>query len=506
MARKNLIFICTDQMRYDALSINGNTHLATPNIDGIGHQGTTLGRHYTPNQICSPSRATMATGLYPRHHGLWRNGVTLDPATPNLWTFLRNAGFRTHAAGKLHYQPLLAPDRFAMPESLAFWQRPDADHWRGPFYGFETVDLVLGEANESTKAGHYANWLRSNHPGIADLYEPEASKTGRVSDLTEVWKSAVPAELHYTSWITDRAIDFLKASKAAEPFCLYVSYPDPHHPFTPPAPYCDLYKPEDMPKPTERAGELDRMPTYLGKGDDPKADAYIPEGSPLREQGFMLRTDTISDETMRLVIAHTYGMVKMIDDCVGRILTALRQTGSEEETIVLFTSDHGELLGDHGLLRKGPPPYRQLLQVPLVVSGPGIAAGARTQALTSHIDLFTTLADLLTGEVPETDGVSLAPVLSGMDDKVRDELFAEYHPRKDPELYNQTIVEAGWRLTLYPNKPGWGELFDLSGDPWEHHNLFHEEAYRPQVEALKARLSEAMPPQSTMTTEALGAY
>lgn len=506
MARRNLIFICTDQLRYDALSINGNAFGVTPHIDSIGARGMVFRRHYTPNQICSPSRASMATGLYPRHHGLWRNGVTLDPSLPNLWSFLQAAGYRTHAAGKLHYQPLLAPERYAMPESLAFWGRQDASHWRGPYYGFDTVDLVLGEANESTKAGHYAQWLKSRHPETVRLYEPEAAPGGRASDLTEVWKSAVPKDQHYTSWITDRAVDFLREREKDAPFCLYISYPDPHHPFTPPAPYCDMFRPEDMPRPSVRPGELDRMPAYLAVGDDPTANAYIPEGSPVREQGFLLKTDPISKETMGLVIAHTYGMVKMIDDCVGRILAALRETGSEDETFILFTSDHGELLGDHGLLRKGPPPYRQLLQVPLLLAGPSIRADSVTDALTSHVDLFATLADLLTGGSPPTDGLSVAPILSGAVSDVREHLFAEYHPRKDPELYNQTIVTRERRLTLYPNRPEWGEFFDLDADPWEHRNLFGVPDHLSRIADLVGHLAKHLPPRLTIANEPLGAY
>lgn len=507
MKAPNLIFICTDQLRYDALSINGNSVCATPNIDSIGLRGMVLDRHYTPNQICSPSRATMATGLYARHHGLWRNGVTLDPSLPNLWTTLQAAGYRTHAAGKLHYQPLLAPESFAMPESLAFWKNPDAAGWHGPYYGFDTIGLVLGEANESTKAGHYAEWLRATHPETLRLYEPEASPSGRSSDLTEVWKSAVPAEQHYTSWITDRAVDFLGvAAKGETPFCLYISYPDPHHPFTPPAPYCDMFDPTAMPDAAIAPGELELMPAYLSVGDDPNADAYIPEGSPVREQGFLLRTDTISSETMKLVTAHTFGMVKMIDDCVGRVLEALEASGEAENTYILFTSDHGELLGDHGLLRKGPPPYRQLIQVPLLVSGPGIRKQARTDALTSHIDLFATFAELLVAQAPLTDGLSLAALLAGETAQVRETLFGEYHPRKDSELYNQTIITSAYRLTIYPNRPDWGEFFDLMADPWEHRNVFADASHASTVEALRRILTDGMPPKSTMTNPPLGAY
>ncbi|RWG64085.1 MAG: arylsulfatase, partial [Mesorhizobium sp.] len=231
MKRANVIFICADQMRYDALSVTGNRVAHTANIDRIAARGATFHRHFTPNQICSPSRATMATGLYPRHHGLWRNGVALDDRLPNLWQALSLAGYATKGVGKLHFQPLLAPVERDMPESLAYWERPGCEDWHGPYFGFDAVDLVMGEANEATRAGHYAAWLKRNHPEVVDLYEPDASPDSRAQDLNEVWKSAVPPELHYTSWIADRAIDFIeRQGRQAEPFGLFVSFPDPHHP------------------------------------------------------------------------------------------------------------------------------------------------------------------------------------------------------------------------------------------------------------------------------------
>ena len=507
MKRANFIFICADQMRYDALSVTGNGVAHTASIDRIAAGGATFHRHFTPNQICSPSRATMATGLYPRHHGLWRNGVALDEQLPNLWQALSRSGYATKGVGKLHFQPLLAPAEREMPESLAFWEKPISEAWRGPYFGFDAVDLVMGEANESTRAGHYAAWLRRNHPEVVDLYEPDASPDSRARDLNEVWKSAVPPELHYTNWIADRAIEFIEnQGKRPEPFGLFVSFPDPHHPFAPPRPYCNLFQPERMPRPTVRAGELERMPAYLGEGDDPTKLPYIASGEQPREQGFLLRTDDISEGTLATAIAHTHGMIQMIDDAVGRLLAALDDMGVLDDTFVLFTADHGELLGDHGLLRKGPPPYRQLLQVPMVLSGPGIRAGTNHDALTSHLDLFATIASLLGLPAPATDGVDLKPLIDGRVADVRDFLFAEYHPRRDACLYNQSVVSKDWRFTRYPNQPEWGELFDLGEDPWEHWNLFPEQAFSAQARALNAVLDRRLPPQPLIVNEVLGAY
>ena len=196
----------------------------------------------------------------------------------------------------------------------------------------------------------------------------------------------------------------------------------------------------------------------------------------------------------------------MIDDCVGRVLDALERSGRADDTIVIFTSDHGELLGDHGLLRKGPPPYRQLLQVPFIISGPGIVADAKIDELTSHIDLLPTLASMLTGKNVPVDGLDMSAMLQGRSSSIRDYLFAEYHPRRDEELYNQTIVSKDWRLTLYPNNSAWGELFDLRADPWEHRNLFAERPDSAPVEEMTSTLMKSMPPKPTIPNEVLGAY
>lgn len=508
MSRKNLIFICTDQLRFDALSVNGNRHVQTTHLDRIAEHGATLVRHYTPNQICSPSRATMATGLYPRHHGLWRNGVALDPTLPTLWNGLRTSGYATYAVGKLHYQPLLAPAERDMPESLAWWERHDGGNWPADFYGFEQVRLVLGDANESVHAGHYARWLAARRPDAKALYAPEAPRSEQARDLPEVWKCAVAPELHYNHWIADQAISFIEGHDGSEgrPFCLYVSFPDPHHPFAPPWPYADMFSPADMPTPTSVPGELERMPAYLQISDDPRKQAYIGAGETVREQGFMLRTEGISADTLATAIAHTYGSVKMIDDAIGRILAALQRSGRAEDTYLVLTSDHGEFLGDHGLLRKGPPPYRQLLQVPLLISGPAVRPGLRSDALTSHLDLYPTLLSLLGVTPGASDGLDLSPLLAGTCQDVRDELFAEYHPRQDHSLYNRSLITKDWRYTCYPNHPEWGELFDLRADPWEHHNLLGETDQQARSQALQRRLDQDFPTSPEVTAEILAPY
>lgn len=505
----NIILIMADQLRADAMGYAGNPLRITPAIDGLAARGTAFLRHHTPNQICSPSRASLFSGLYPRHHGLHRNGVALGESVDLLTHALKRAGFATFGSGKFHFQPMEAPAEYDMPESWAFWRKPACSDWHGPFYGFDSVALVIGESSYSAQGGHYAQWLRQEHPDLTGHYDVERALEGPPPDLDEVWESAMPVEAHYNTWITDRAISFLEGAKAEEPFFLFVSYPDPHHPFTPPRPYSRLVNPDKVPMPAVEEGELERLPPYIRDlGDESADESYLSlvlgHGGP-REQGYMMRTAALGEGTMRRLIAYTYGMIRMIDDGVGRIVSAVEERGLLEDTVIIFTSDHGEFLGDHGLLHKGPPPFRQLLEVPLVMAGPGIPH-RRIGALTSHIDLKPTLLDIAGATCRDGDGASLLPLLGGERERVRDALFAEYHPRVAREQYNQSVITGDARLTVYPLSPGWGEYFRHGSDPGEHRNLFTDPACRQEVETLAALLACGFPPEPEVPSVPIAVY
>ncbi len=507
MNRPNIIWICTDQQRSDSLGCSGNAIARTPNLDALAASGTRFTRHITPMQICSPSRATMFTGLYPRHHQLITNGMALDPRIPTLTGALAESGYRTHSVGKQHLQPLLAPPEYNMPDSRAFWRTRASEDWNGPYYGFETLDLLLGESDTAAISGHYAQWLETVAPGAADLLQIERASEPPPVDLDEIWRSAIPPELHYNHWISERASHFIDTSDADTPFFLFVSYPDPHHPFAPPSEYADRYNPDDMPLPRVDPGELERAPDYyetLFPTDGGFRELYW-AGLQDMEAGSMIGTRGIGDGSLRKAIANTYAMIEMIDDGVGRILDALDRKGLTDNTIVLFTSDHGELLGTHGLLHKGPPSYRQLVEVSLLIKGPDIRAGVAHDALTSHIDLtptFLELAGLPAGR-QSFDGQSMLPLLTGQGGWQRDANFGEYHPTARPELYNQSIRTKHWRLSIYPDSPQWGELFDLTADPNEHVNLFDDPALKNTRLVLADQLAARFPPQRTVDNKVL---
>lgn len=372
---------------------------------------------------------------------------------------------------------------------MPFWQAGLGDDWSGPYFGYRTVDFMIGESLLAGQGGHYAKWLQDHHPATTALYQPEAALHGPLDDLAEAWTSAVPHELHYNTWIANRAVEFVK--RARPPFLLFVSSPDPHHPFSPPLPWADMFRADDMPVPNSVAGELDRLAPYVSAtlGTD-----WIDNAAPAIEQGGMTITDAVSEESLRHALALTRATESMIDDGYGRVMNELENQGYDADTVVVFTSDHGEFLGQHGLLHKGPPPFGDLCQVSFIAAGPHIPSGEIQDSLTTHLDILPTLADMagVDRDALVLDGQSLVPLFEG-GELQREELNLEYHPRLTEETYNHSLLTRERRLTLYPMRPTWGELFDLEADPGEHHNLFNEPRYKAERDRLIERLTEGFP-------------
>lgn len=471
--RPSFLFISTDQQRADCLGCYGNSVLQTPNIDSLAAAGVRLDRAYVTNPLCMPARATLLTGRYPEAHRVRNNGIPLPADEQTFAGELGQAGYRTALIGKAHFNPNLSAATSGSLESLERWQTTELKHWNGPYYGFEHIELTLSHHRPE---GHYGLWLAENFPQVPDLMLQEREK--RSTRLApDCWVSQVPVEAHNTTWIAQRTIEQLKACRDKD-FFIWCSFPDPHHPFAPPDPFAGHYNQADMPPSPRRAGELaERPPHFLafyetGRKHEGTQRGVIPA--------------QITEDQLQLIKAHYYGTVTLIDRSIGHILRTLEALNLRQRTIVVFTSDHGELLGDHGLLFKGPFLYEGLIRIPLIWSVPHSRQPVASPALVSQVDIAPTILDyagLDLSNITGLQGRSLVPLLNGEQQTHRDSVLIDFHSDDHPNLILRALRTPEWKLVSYAGRR-WGELVNLVDDPDEFHNLYG----RPEYAAVQNRL------------------
>jgi arylsulfatase len=499
MPRPNILVFITDQQRADALGCAGNPVVQTPNIDALAARGTRFARAYVANPLCQPARATLLTGLTPRGHRVRTNGIPLDPTIPTFVDALRRSGYRTHAAGKLHYRNYEAlPEQTAcldhLLESRAMWMSERIGALPPNYEGFETADFTGGHGFGTY--GHYRQWLREQNPDGERLLTMAAGEQP-ASGAEQTWKMALPAELHYNRWVADRSIAFLARQRQIDPdrpFVLWCSFPDPHHPFAAPKPWSDMYDDADIPLPNRRAGELDDLPPFYRE--------MYETGRPTSGRA---NATKLRDDQYRDIVRQTCGMVSMVDDEVGRVMAVIDRLCLRDDTLVIFMSDHGEMLGDHWMLNKGPFHFDGLLNIPFIWSWPGhVREGVMTDTLASHLDLAPTLLDIAGVPLPETPmgeipdppeapsqlppwpGFSLRPVLSGEQHAVRDRLLVE-NDEDYLGLRLRTLITGRYQLTAYPGQRD-GELFDRETDPRQQHNRWCDRDYAEIKQTLLGEL------------------
>lgn len=468
-ARKNVLVIYTDQQRADSLGCMGNPLARTPNLDRLAARGCLYTQHYAVNPVCMPSRASFFTGRYPQAHRLIDNGVHLPARELTMPEVFRRNGYRTASFGKLHFQTYKPIPNSSSMEDMGRWASGELDGWSGPYYGFEQVALTVGHGENCS--GAYGRWRQRHFPGLK--LGPENAQGPKFPQFA-CYKSSLPLEAHHSTWVTDRACEWL-GTVGQEPFFAYVSFPDPHHPFAPPAPYHSLFEDVQFPNPHAVPGENERKPR-------PYREAMT--GNPFHNDGGARFHPDLAGPAYQQILAHTHGMVALIDDCVGRLLGRLEELGLERDTIVVFTSDHGDLLGDHHFIQKGPLPCRSLLHVPLMVANPESAPG-RVDAVVSNVDVMPTLLAACGLEIPA--GVQ-GSVLPGPGEPARRPYaLASGWSKVSPAYRHDSLYLADWRITVYPNLRD-GELYNLRDDPYEHYNLYHDAGYRTRRNELMGEL------------------
>ena len=429
MSLPNILWYCTDQQRFDTIGALGNSYVQTPTIDQLVREGTAFTHAYCQSPICTPSRSSFMTGLYPSRLHNTRNGNdTFPPWPPVITKLIAQAGYECGLIGKFHLQSSGRRTEPRLDDGFDYWKFSHAprDDW---------------------PEGHdYAEWVREQG-----------------GDLNALRDSAerVPTELHQTTWASERALEFIRGSHD-RPWLLNVNVYDPHPPFIPPKSYADRFRAEDMPGPHYRPSDLEQQKKLAAV--DFQGEVKPPEGHDAKRMQALY-----------------YAMIAQIDDQFARLLAALDETGQLENTAIIFTSDHGESLGDHGLLEKGCRFYEGLVRIPLIFRWPGrFAANLQSDALVELLDLTATLLELAGLPQPEyQQGRSLMPILRGEADphQLREFVRSEYFDALDSYFtggsgtFATMYRDRRHKLCVYHGHDV-GELYDLEADPWEFENLW----------------------------------
>lgn len=435
--RPNILFVTTDHLRYDALGYTGDPLVQTPTIDALAEKSTRFSKCFVQNPVCSPSRASFMTGRYPKNHGVKWNGSKLGEHEITMVEAFKNRGYTTasvgkHGIGQQRFRQVL--DHVDAVGIRRGWkERADGDYTVADPNPFEQYVLDRGY---EYRTGYALPNFRKNLGAVP-------------SDL--------PEDCHIDAYVGMKSIEYLEGLDTADPFFLWVGFYGPHHPYVPSGRFAKMYDPDDVPPFRRAEDDIAKKP--------PEYALYF-KAEHHKYRGF----DRASDEAFRKMKAAYCGMVSQIDWQVGLIIEALERKGVADETIVVFLSDHGEFLGDHGIPAKAPFLLDCMLHVPCLIAVPG-RAGRSCDALVESIDLFPTLAHLAGFDAPEcVQGVDLSPLMRGERAEVRDTVFAE-------AVDKRCIRTREWKYIHYPTKT-YGELYDLIRDPFELDNLYDAQPQR----------------------------
>ena len=467
--RPNILLLLPDQHRGDTVGYAGNRVVQTPNIDRLAAEGVAFERAYSQSPLCQPARASLLTGLYPRQHGVFRNERSFPgPEAPNFLHQLKAAGYHTAQVGKVHIG--------VVPRGTA----------RVPYlraYGFDEMEEVYGKMAYLRAGGPYIERLADagvlddfRHDLLRRLAKTEVGTglTAGMSQLVEPFEpwyagpAPVPEELYIDNYVGDLAVDWLQRYEGDEPFFLWVGFCGPHDPHDAPQSYADRYlerldeipvgslRPPD-PTPSELYnGLLDWMRDYAGTGE-------------------------MTADDVRRLRAYYYANVSLIDERIGDILGVLDERGWLDNTWIVYSSDHGDLLGDHQTLAKVLF-YDGAVRVPLVVRPPGGTAGRQSHDIVELNDVGATVLDAAGAEQPR--GSSARSLLGYLDgtESPRERTYSEV-------LQFSTVITDRYTYTVERESGAPCLLFDHESDPDEDHNLAGDAEY----EGVRADLGRQLP-------------
>lgn len=462
--RPNIVLFCTDQQRYDTIGALGNPHIRTPHLDRLVNQGAAFTNAYCQTPICTPSRASFLTGCYASTLHVNRNGNEYFPAqfAPRLISrILNSAGYDCGMVGKFH---LSSAYKRVEP-------RPDD--------GYRLFEWSHAPRADWPVERHaYIRWLRDQGVDFTKAYGAR-----KFPDRPPEFGAGIAARHHEAYWCAETAAHWA-AGGLRPPWFITVNTYAPHPPFHPPPEFLERMDPSKLPLPLWGPHEMENQARFS------RVDFQSSPRDP-------------STYPSRYMKAAYYAQVEFADDCLGKILAALDRTGQADNTLILFLSDHGEAMGDHGLTHKGCRFYEGLAHVPLLISWPArIRAGLRSAALVELTDLVPTVLDALGRRIPAyVQGESLWPILSGAAGAGRHRAFvrSEYHDALDlpGATHANMLRNERYKLVCYHGHPG-GELYDLDKDPQEFHNLWDD----PRHLALKSDLTKQLLDALMLATDA----
>ncbi|TDF92816.1 DUF4976 domain-containing protein [Paenibacillus piri] len=473
MEKPNILWICTDQQRFDTMGCYGNSFVKTPNIDKLAKNGVLFENAFCQATVCTPSRASFLTGRYPRTTRCRQNGQNIPKDELLVTRLLSDAGYTGGLSGKLHLSACnpkvttATERRIEDGYSQFHWSHHPEDDW---------------PTNE------YIQWLRAK----GKAYRPLPIEGSRYVQI------GPDAEDHQTTWCAEKAIGFIEANERyTSPWFFSVNMFDPHHPFNPPQTHLQRYldRLDDIPLPNFTPGELDSK-SYFQRYDHNGAYG----------DSRLYPFSTMTDQDNRMVRAAYWAMIDLIDEQVGRMIDALERTAQLDNTIIIFMSDHGELLGDHGVYLKGAFFYEPSVHVPLIISNPArFSPNRRNRELVELVDLAPTLMEAAGLNIhPGMQGKSLWPLLTGAErsEKHREDVYCEHYNASSKQNgiggFATMVRTERYKLVSY-HKRNEGELYDLQQDPDEIHNLWND----PNLSAVKLEMYERLCDRMAETVDPL---
>jgi choline-sulfatase len=455
---KNILFLLSDQHKPDVLGIEGHRVARTPNLDAFAREGVRFASAYCANPVCTPSRASLLTGLYTHRHQTWNNSTPWPFEHKTMAHYFSRAGYMTALVGKMH---------FVDAQTHGFDYRLDFNDWfqyLGPktkLYADELSRRNSGSGNPQIDD----LWRDYDDPwiGVRELDDRKGPvHVGRPSKLIE--------RDHFENFVARESIRFLKNHSKRQPFLLISSFLKPHDPFMPAQRFADMFKPADM-----------TLPDTWGKVDLNTVPQDVKETILHNRPTPELK----DEEAAKQRIAMYHGSLTHLDDCCGQVLRALKDQGLEDDTIVLYSSDHGEMLAEHGMWQKFMF-YEASVGVPLIFRVPGLTShGARCETPVSLTQIVATLCELAGVAVPSNlDGESFVPCLREPSRKLDKTVFSEFALQTPHAKY--MIRRGDYKYNFYANDIA--ELFSLRDDPKEMNNLALKPEHRSRVDELKSQL------------------